>query len=181
MAHDEHDIIVVGGGGSGLAAAVSAAEHGAHVVVLEKQPRCGGTTRIAVGSLTACQTSMQKAAGIDDTVEAHADDASRFAAPDIEERNCDELRRFFLGHTADTLDWLTGMGLRFHGPSPEPPNRVPRMHNVVPAARAYIDTLSDRLKKLGGTIITNADVRKLIQNQTGICHVEVDVLGTLKT
>jgi len=36
------------------------------------------------------------------------------------------------------------MGLTFHGPSPEPPNRVPRMHNVVPNAKAYIATLQSR-------------------------------------
>jgi len=47
------DIIVVGGGGSGLATAVSAAEHGANVLLLEKQPALGGTTGIAVGSFTA--------------------------------------------------------------------------------------------------------------------------------
>ena len=42
----EFDIVIVGGGGSGLAVAVSAAEHGAEVLVLEKYPECGGSTGI---------------------------------------------------------------------------------------------------------------------------------------
>ncbi|HUT92144.1 MAG TPA: FAD-dependent oxidoreductase [Thermoguttaceae bacterium] len=45
----DYDVIVLGGGGSGLAAAVSAAENGAHVVLVEKNPRLGGTTGIAIG------------------------------------------------------------------------------------------------------------------------------------
>ena len=43
----EFDVIVVGGGGSGLAAAVSTAEHGASVLLLEKHAQLGGATGIA--------------------------------------------------------------------------------------------------------------------------------------
>ena len=134
--HQQYDIIIVGGGGSGLAAAVSAAEHGAKVLLLEKQAQLGGTTGIAVGSFTANRTRMQTAADIDDDPDEHNVDAGKFATEAIESRNNSSLRRFFLGHSADTLHWLMDMGLAFHGPSPEPPNRVPRMHNVVPGAKA---------------------------------------------
>lgn len=43
----ETDIVVAGGGGAGLAAAVSATENGAKVIVLGKNPFCGGDTSIA--------------------------------------------------------------------------------------------------------------------------------------
>tara|TARA_R110002072_G_scaffold179059_1_gene335106 strand:+ start:181755 stop:183296 length:1542 start_codon:yes stop_codon:yes gene_type:complete len=166
MKHD-FDIIVVGGGGSGLAAAVSAAEHGSNVLLLEKQPALGGTTGIAVGSFTASHTRLQTRNGIDDSPAAHHEDAGRFAAPDIEVRNNNELRRFFLSHAADTLHWLMDMGLTFHGPNPEPPNRVPRMHNVVPGAKAYVATLHARLIKLGGIVRVNSTVQRLLQNDDG--------------
>ena len=39
--------------------------------------------------------------------------------PEIEARNNAQLRRFGLTRSAATLDWLAGMGLAFHGPSPE--------------------------------------------------------------
>ena len=145
----EFDCIIVGGGGSGLAAAVSAAEHGCSVLVLEKQPELGGTTGIAVGSFTGSCTALQRAKGIADRVEDHAEDAGRFAPADVEARNNEALRRFFLSHAAETFDWLIGMGLSFYGPSPEPPNRVPRMHNVVPSARAYIAALADSADESG--------------------------------
>lgn len=160
------NIIIVGGGGSGLAAAVSAAENGASVLVLEKRAQLGGTTGIAVGSFTANGTGMQSNAGINgDNPDDHEEDAGKFASPEIEAQNNSALRRFFLSHSAETLDWLMGMGIRFHGPSPEPPNRVPRMHNVVPGAKAYIATLQARLLKLGGEILLDAPVLRLIKGE----------------
>lgn len=171
------DVIVVGGGGSGLAAAVSAAEHGCRVLLLEKQPQLGGTTGIAVGSFTANRTRLQQRAGIADSVEAHEEDAGKFATGEIESRNVAELRRFFLSHSAETLEWLMGMGLPFHGPSPEPPNRVPRMHNVVPAAKAYIATLQARLLRLGGRIQCDAAVSRLLREDSRVTGVEAAVKG----
>jgi fumarate reductase flavoprotein subunit len=79
-------VIVVGGGGSGLAASVSAAEHGATVLLLEKRPHLGGTIGTAVGSFTACETRAQQAAGIQDSAAEHAEDAARFAPAEIEAR-----------------------------------------------------------------------------------------------
>lgn len=173
----EYDVIVVGGGGSGLAAGVSAAEHGCRVLLLEKRPQPGGTTGIAVGSLTANRTTHQQKAGIEDSLDAHAEDAGKFAKPEIEARNNHELRRFFLDNAAGTLDWLMGMGLAFHGPSPEPPNRVPRMHNVVPNAKAYIAALHSRLLRLGGTVLCNARARELITDNDRVIGVRAEING----
>lgn len=163
----QFDVIVIGGGGSGLAAAVSAAEHGLEVLVLEKRPECGGTTGIAVGSFTGCATALQRSQGIDDSVEAHVEDVAKFAAPELEARNNGPLRRLFLSESAATLDWLHGMGIAFQGPNPEPPNRVPRMHNVVPGAQAYIATLQTRLLRLGGRISCGSPVKMLLRDATG--------------
>ncbi len=173
----EYDVIVVGGGGSGLAAAVSSAENGLEVLLLEKQPVLGGTTGIAVGSLTACCTGLQQKNGIEDSLEASIEDVGKFAAPAIEARNNEPLRRFFLSQTAHTYDWLVGLGLNFHGPSPEPPNRVPRMHNVIPNAKAYIATLQSRFLSLGGSIYCNAAVKKLIKGNIRVDELEADVVG----
>ncbi|MFC1526553.1 FAD-dependent oxidoreductase [Candidatus Latescibacterota bacterium] len=172
-----YDVIVMGGGGSGLAAAVSAAEGDASVLLLEKEPQLGGTTGIAVGSFTANCTGFQAHAGIDDDLEHHSEDAGKFAAPEIEAHNNGELRHFFLSHAAETLEWLTSMGLRFHGPSPEPPNRVPRMHNVVPGAKAYIAVLQARLLGLGGTVLCSAPVVDLVMEGGRVVGVVAEVGG----
>lgn len=159
MKTGSYDVVIVGAGGSGLAAGCSAAQHGARVLVLEKQPRPGGTTGIAVGSFTSAGTELQRSAGIHDNPADHAEDAGKFAAPEVEARNNHSLREYFLSRTAETLEWLRGLGVSFVGPNPEPPNRVPRMHNVVPGAKAYIAALQLALGIAGGTLQCGTDVR----------------------
>ncbi len=176
-----YDVIIVGGGGSGLAAAVRALEQGARVLVLEKQPQLGGTTGMAIGSFTANGTSLQRDAGVKDNADDHEEDASRFAAAEVETHNNSELRRFFLGETAETLEWLRGMGLYFHGPNPEPPNRVPRMHNIVPNAKAYIAAFQARIIRLKGTIVCSAPAVELVSDGTRITGVVAEIEGTRTT
>ncbi len=170
------DVIVVGAGGSGLAAAVSAAQCGGRVLALEKQPQPGGTTGIAVGSFTAAGTSLQQRAKIVDDAAAHAEDAAKFAAPEIEARNNQPLRDYFIREAALTLEWLRLLGLSFVGPNPEPPNRVPRMHNVVPGAKAYIAALQIALQRAGGKLTCGADVKQLLRDDDGhIVGVQAEV------
>ncbi|MDG1894236.1 MAG: FAD-dependent oxidoreductase [Fuerstiella sp.] len=174
---ENRDVIIVGGGGSGLAAGVSCAEQGLKVLLLEKQPHLGGTTGIAVGSFTASGTRHQRKNNIDDNSVDHNEDAGQFAQPEDEAAGNHELRAFFLSHAGDTLGWLEKMGLRFHGPSPEPPNRVPRMHNVVPNAKSYIAALQLRLVRLGGHIMTNASVEGLLRTDGRVTGVTVSMNG----
>ncbi|QDT95425.1 Fumarate reductase flavoprotein subunit precursor [Gimesia aquarii] len=177
----EFDVIIVGGGGSGLAAAVRALEMGASVLVLEKQAQLGGTTGMAIGSFTANGTRMQREANISDNADDHEVDAGQFAIPEIEAQNNPTLRRFFLGQTAETLEWLRGMGLYFHGPNPEPPNRVPRMHNIVPNAKAYIAAFQAQILKRKGTIVCDAPVLELVIEDQEVTGVIALIQGARKT
>lgn len=172
-----YDVVIIGGGGSGLAAGVSAAENGASVVLLEKCPFLGGSTGIAVGSFTANRTPWQEKAGIKDDPDQHEEDAGKFGPQEYQAKNNSELRRFFLGLSAESLNWLADMGLNFHGPSPEPPNRVPRMHNVTPNAKAYIAVLQSRLLSLGGRIILNAEAKELIASDGVVSGIKARIDG----
>lgn len=176
----EYDVIVVGAGGSGLAAACSVAQHGGHVLVLEAQPQPGGTTGIAVGSYTAAETRFQRQAKIEDHVEDHCVDAGLFATPEIESRNNTALRNYFLSEASDTLDWLTDLGLSFIGPNPEPPNRVPRMHNVVSGAKAYVAVLQMTLQRLGGELLCDVPVESLLKTEGRVIGVRICHQGVTK-
>jgi len=174
---DSYDLVIVGGGGSGLAAGVSAAQQGASALILEKCPFLGGTTGIAVGSFTASRTPHQQRAGVADSPDDHEEDAGRFGPPEYQARNNAPLRRYFLGRAAETLLWLEKLGLTFHGPSPEPPNRVPRMHNVVPNAKAYVAVLQGRFLALGGDVLCRAKAEELIHQEGRVTGVRVEAEG----
>lgn len=64
------DVVVIGAGGTGLAAAVSAQQNGADVIVLEKLATVGGSTALSGGGISATGTKFQKEQGIEDTKES---------------------------------------------------------------------------------------------------------------
>lgn len=55
------DVVIIGGGGAGLAAAVSALQNDATVIVLEKMPSVGGSTIMAGGQYNAVDKVRQQA------------------------------------------------------------------------------------------------------------------------
>ena len=54
------DVVIIGGGGAGLAAAVSALQNNATVIVLEKMPSVGGSTIMAGGQYNAVDDVRQQ-------------------------------------------------------------------------------------------------------------------------
>jgi ribulose 1,5-bisphosphate synthetase/thiazole synthase len=63
----EYDVIVIGSGFAGLAAAISAAENGAKVAVLEKMQVAGGNSSRSGGMMAIPGSSVQKEQGIEDS------------------------------------------------------------------------------------------------------------------
>jgi fumarate reductase flavoprotein subunit len=165
------DVVVVGGGGTGLAAAIAARGQGRSVVLLEKNPKLGGSTAWSIGSITATGTLHQRRRGIEDSPDAHFADMALFA-PDLAARDNDPLRRILCEHVPETFAWLHSLGVRFYGPMPEPPHRVPRMHNVLPNSRSYIWHLERHARRIGVAIRCGSRARRLIQDGGRVIGVE---------
>jgi succinate dehydrogenase/fumarate reductase flavoprotein subunit len=171
MTEIDADVVVVGGGGTGLAAAIAARSHGRAVVLIEKNPKLGGSTAWSIGSITATGTPHQRRQGIADSPEAHFEDMPLFA-PDLAARDNDPLRRILCEHVPETFAWLLSLGVRFYGPMPEPPHRLPRMHNVLPNSRSYIYHLERHARRIGVEIRCDTSARRLIQADDRVIGVE---------
>ena len=72
-------VLIVGASACGLVAALAAADAGAEVVALERDPIPRGSTALSSGMIPACGTWFQHEKGIDDTVEIMAADIQRKA------------------------------------------------------------------------------------------------------
>ncbi|HEX7386333.1 MAG TPA: FAD-dependent oxidoreductase [Castellaniella sp.] len=103
------DVIVIGAGGAGLSAAVSAAEHGAKVLILEAEKEIGGSTQLSAGMFTAADTSVQRALGIQDSPAQffqHYMDLNQW-------RLRPGLIKTFCESAGPALEWLIKLGVDF--------------------------------------------------------------------
>ena len=160
MTEESFDVVVVGGGGSGLAAAIEASAAGRSVILLEKNAKLGGSTAWSIGSISASGTLHQIRRGIQDRPEDHYADMALFAG-ELAGRDNDELRRILCDEVPDAFRWLQDLGVRFYGPMPEPPHRVPRMHNVLPNSLSYIYHLGRHARRSGIDVRLGARVDAL--------------------
>lgn len=166
-AHDEiqaADVVVVGGGGAGLAATVAAARRGVRTVLLEKGAQLGGTTRLSVGSFSAAGTRLQRRAGIVDDADAFRADMEAFVGNDVSRDN-PTLRALLAAEAGVTLQWLEDLGVVFAGPFPEPPNRVSRMHTVIPGTSMYLKKLERAATQAGAAVHVGMAVEGLLTDE----------------
>ncbi|MSQ71311.1 MAG: FAD-dependent oxidoreductase [Betaproteobacteria bacterium] len=165
------DVVVVGGGGSGLMAACQARIKGARVLVLEKGERVGGTTALSVGSIMAAGSRLQRAAGIEDNPEHHAEDLAgvvkTFGIGDNP-----ALRALFAAHAAEAVDFLEAIGVVFTDPMAQPPHRKPRLHQIIPGSRSYIHHLERHSASLGVEVRCGMRATRLLQEGGRVSGVE---------
>ncbi|MCI8475077.1 MAG: flavocytochrome c [Oscillospiraceae bacterium] len=103
------DVVVVGGGGAGLAAAVSAAQTGAKVVVVEKLDILGGSTNVSEGALNAVDPERQKAQGIEDSVETFIETTYTGGHST---GNMD-LIKYLCENSMGAVEWMEDVGVKF--------------------------------------------------------------------
>lgn len=123
------DAVILGAGTAGMACAVTAAEHGAQVCVVEKTGEVGGTLHLSSGELSAAGTARQRSWGVDDDPERHWQDVVR-----ISRGTADPIvGRLAVDAAPRTVAWLEELGVELGPDTPV----INKRHEPYATARVY--------------------------------------------
>lgn len=139
---EERTLVVVGAGTAGIPCAVAAAEAGAHVIVVEKDSRIGGSLWVSGAHFSGAGTRRQSERGIEDNPGLHFADGMRIsngtARADLLWRAVQE--------APGMVDWLESIGFDFDPNCPRviyghEPYSVARTYYGVDGGRSLLDVL----------------------------------------
>ncbi|GET01408.1 fumarate reductase [Rhizophagus clarus] len=179
-------IIIVGGGLSGLSAAHTALEHGANVLVLDKNSFFGGNSTKATSGINGALTRTQIALGIKDSATLFQEDTTR-SARDLARP---ELIKVLTGNSASAVEWLQdkfnldlSLVSRLGGHSQPRTHRGKEMFPGMTITYALMERLEEIAEKQPNRarIIKKARATNLIKEGEEIIGVEYEKDGqTLK-
>ncbi len=162
-----YDVVVIGAGGAGFTAAISAAENGASVVLLEKEAVVGGNTSWSGAGLDIPENWVQEKLGIEDSKELYKEDTMKGG----DGTNIEELVDVLANNALDTAEWLKDdVGVEFM----EDFQKHFGGHTVARAivvkggigSQMIVKELA-RAEELGVTVKTHTKAVDLIQNEEG--------------
>ena len=165
------DVIVVGAGGAGLTAAVSAAEKGASVIVLEKSSFVGGNTEAAQAGMNALNSQIQKDAGVtfsrEEFIELQTNDLAR-----------PELYTTMIDHSGETVDWLVSLGANLElNPSMDRQVKIPANAGMF-TTQDLVNVMKNALDQSGATLYLNMTATSLVTDDnnrvTGVKATDTD-------
>ncbi|MGH9262582.1 MAG: FAD-dependent oxidoreductase, partial [Acidimicrobiales bacterium] len=169
-------VLIVGAGACGCTAALAAREHGAEVMLLERDAVPRGNTALSRSQIPAAGTRLQRAAGLDDTPEILGDDLVRKARGQSDAG----LARHIARESARTVEWLIddhGVPLTVVGDFLYPGHSRHHMHATPGRDGAeLIGALLEAVGRAKVDLVTSALVTDLFADETG----RVQVSGTVR-
>lgn len=166
------DVVVVGGGGSGLAAAVSAAQTGVKVIVVEKLDILGGSTNVSEGALNAVDPKRQGAQGIEDSVEKFID-TTYTGGHEVGDM---ELIKYLCENSMGAVEWLESIGVKFSDKIDSATGSLgERSHYPaeMKSGNCYIQVFDKVLSGMDNvTILTGTTAKELITNNGAVVGVK---------
>jgi fumarate reductase flavoprotein subunit len=165
----EADVVVIGSGASGLAAALTAAEGGARVIVCEKQRTPGGTSNFFEG-MFAVESDMQRAHYIDYS----RDQAFKSIMEYSHWKANPRLVRAIVDESAGTIAWLQQQGVEFTGVTINMPKSPRTYHIVSGSGLAAIKALVTRAKEKGVDLRLGTLVKRILKEGGRIVGVLIE-------
>jgi fumarate reductase flavoprotein subunit len=158
----QYDVVVIGAGGAGLAAAVTAAEKRAKVLVLEKRGLPGGATLFAEGPFAA-ESPTQKRLNIQCSKDELFNIHMYYNHWTLNAKQV----RTVIDKSGDTIRWLEEKGIEFYMPLMYP-NQSPReWHNPKKGCPDIINAFIKDCHELGAEVIFKTGAKKILIDETG--------------
>lgn len=157
-------VVIVGAGGTGLSAALAAADLGAQVLVIERDPTPLGSSAMSTGLIPAAGTPEQAAQGIEDSPEGFAADI----LAKTKGRTDAAMARHLAEESAETIAWLRdghGVPLELIGGFLYPGHSALRMYGTPNRTGGELmAALESAAERAGVMVLTEATVRELIRD-----------------
>ncbi len=154
----ETDIVVIGSGGTGMAAALTAAQGGAKVILFEKQRSLGGTSNFFEGTF-AVESEMQRERYITYSRDEAFKNIMEFSHWKANAR----LVRAFVNESAATISWLIEQGVEFIDAAINMPGAPRTYHMIKGYGEAVIKALALKAKEKGVDIRLATPVTKILK------------------
>lgn len=158
------DVIIVGAGGAGLAAAVSATQNGASVIVIEKQSSAGGNTIVSGGIYNCPDPELQEPEGIEDSPEFYAtqtwEGGDKVANKELVDTLC--------FNAYDGYEWIQSIGIEFKDTIGQGAGALyRRTHSAVEkAGTGYISAYLSNLEGVGEVIYNTKGQELIVEDGT---------------
>lgn len=174
--HYTADVVIIGAGGAGLSAAITAAEAGAKVIVVEKMPMVGGNTLISGAEMAAPGNWLQTTENIEDDKDQFYEDIMKGG----DNESDPELVRVLADSALDGAEWLRDEVnvifedyMLFFGGHSVKRSLVPLNASGV----ELINKLEAKALELGVEIHTNTPATEIVQENGKVNGVKAEYNG----
>ena len=152
----EADVIVVGAGTAGLPAAITAADRGAKITVLEAWGGPASSLALIVGGTPFAGTDMQKEKGVEDSPDKLFNNATEVSG------GSPDLWRVVADTQLQTYEWLKGIGAKPVELWPAPGHDEMRIHRWEGHGARVLKILRQTAEKRGIEILLKHRAERLI-------------------
>jgi urocanate reductase len=153
----EADVIVVGGGLAGSCFAISAAQNGLDVIVLEALQFTAGNSSLSTGLFLLGNTDIQKSNGIEQSTEEFVE----YVLEASDYKKDPERVQLIADNSQELIDWFGSFGVTFSD------KLTSGMHGISPSMGDALQAMNEKMVSLGVSIRYATKATDLIIDDSG--------------
>ena len=170
MKNYQADAVIVGAGPSGMSAALELGAAGCHVIILEKEGKAGGLREGGIGPF-GVESFVQQSSCVNLTKE----DAFNYFMDFTHWKTDARLVSEYINLSADTIEWLNDMGVKFTGVSAYYVGGKPTQHNIDMSGPKITQVMYEKSKEYPGLDFKfNTAGKHLLKENGSVVGIEAE-------